>query len=554
MNNTNKSDASKPKNSMQRIVISTLLVILGMAGIFSVSGLAKGSTRTMVLILGGIILVALLFAIRGNLIAGQIIAPFSAASALIFAAYNGKGFHDEILIGLPVAIVLAGLLLGNRGTLVVSIFSIIGITTLGLLEINGDLSATLSSYTSYEDVATASLMIVAIALVQGILINRLNVSLEESRRYVKAQELTNRELRSLQADLEKRVSERTVQLNARAAQLQATSEVGRAVASISDPDELLSNVTKLISERFGYYHVGIFLIDRVGENAILRASNSPGGKRMLENGHSLQVGSRSIVGYVTQYREPRIALDVGMDATYFNNPDLPQTRSEMALPLIAAGRLLGVLDVQSSEVAAFSQDDIGILQVLTDQVAIAIENSTLFAESQAALESARRAYGEMTQDAWTRLFRTKGGFGYRSDRNGSISRVEGSWSKDIIRAHGDGQPIKADDCTLVIPFKILDLPAGAVRLKKQENSRGWSDREVDLMETLVGNLGEALESARLYEDTQHRAERERIASDISTRIRESLDVDTVLQTAVLEMRRALNLDEITIRLGESNGQ
>lgn len=550
----NPNDTSKPEATMRRLVINTLLTILVVSVIFIAIGLADGSTRTMLLIVDFIIAGALIFALRGNVRVGQVVAPFGAALAILFAANNGLGLHDEIMIGSPVAIVLAGLLLGNRGAIFASVFLVCGIAIVGVNGIGGTGPYAASASTVYEEIVTASIMIVTMAFILRLLIQRLNDSVDEARRNADAQSRANRELRTLQTDLEQRVNERTEQLNRRAVQLQTSSEVGRAVSSLSDMGELLERVTTLISERFDFYHVGIFLLDPAGENAMLRAANSAGGKKMLERGHVLAVGSRSIVGYVTQHREPRIALDVGRDATFFDNPDLPQTRSEMALPLVAAGRLLGALDVQSTESAAFTQEDAEVLQVLADQVAIAIENANLFAESRAALEASKRAYGEVTREAWSKLLRGRPELGYQVNSTGTIRPVEGEWSGELVRAQREGQAVKLDEKTLAIPFKILDLPVGVVKLKKQSSAKGWTEREVGLMETLVGNLGEALESARLYEDTQRRAERERVAADISARIRESLNVDAVLRTAVMEMRRALNLDEITIRLGEGNGQ
>lgn len=549
----NPNDTSKPEATMRRLVINTLVTILVVSVIFIAIGLAEGSTRTMLLIVDFLIAVALIFALRGNIRVGQVVAPFGAVLAILFAANNGLGLHDEIMIGSPIAIVLAGLLLGNRGAIFASVFLVTGIAIVGVNGIGGTGPYAASASTVYEEIVTASIMIVTMAFILRLLIRRLNDSVDEARRNAEAQSRANKELRTLQTDLEQRVSERTLQLNRRAVQLQTSSEVGRAVSSLSDMGELLERVTTLISERFEYYHVGIFLLDPAGENAILRAANSAGGKVMLERGHSLAIGSRSIVGYVTQHRDPRIALDVGRDATFFDNPDLPETRSEMALPLVAAGRLLGALDVQSTQAAAFTQEDAEVLQVLADQVAIAIENANLFAESRAALEASKRAYGEVTREAWSKLLRGRPDLGYQVNSSGNIMPVEGSWSGDLIRAQRDGQSVKLDEKTLAIPFKILDLPVGVVKLRKQSSAKEWTDREVSLMETLVGNLGEALESARLYEDTQRRAERERVAADISARIRESLNVDAVLRTAVMEMRRALNLDEITIRLGEGNG-
>jgi putative methionine-R-sulfoxide reductase with GAF domain/HAMP domain-containing protein len=177
--------------------------------------------------------------------------------------------------------------------------------------------------------------------------------------------------------LEFMVEERTAeladaskQMRRRATQLEASAEVARAIASVRDRDVLLSQVAELISERFGWYHVGIFLLDQSGEYAVLQAANSQGGQRMLQRGHRLKVGEMGIVGYVTQTGQPRIALDVGRDAIFFDNPELPATRSEMALPLEVGGRIIGALDVQSREATAYDEEDVALLRILADQVAM----------------------------------------------------------------------------------------------------------------------------------------------------------------------------------------
>jgi putative methionine-R-sulfoxide reductase with GAF domain len=182
--------------------------------------------------------------------------------------------------------------------------------------------------------------------------------------------------------------------------LQASAEVSRAVTEIRDRDELLSRVTELISDRFGYYHVGIFLIDDSGFNAVLRASNSPGGQRMLARGHRLAVGMSGIVGFVTGAGRSRVARDVGYDAHYLNNPDLPETRSELALPLRVAGRVIGALDVQSVEPDAFEPEDVSVLAALADQIAVAIENTRLLQQSQIALQEARAAQRRTIRQEW----------------------------------------------------------------------------------------------------------------------------------------------------------
>jgi len=174
------------------------------------------------------------------------------------------------------------------------------------------------------------------------------------------------QLEDLVGSLEQRVAERTHDLERRAVQMDAAAQVAREAAAIRDVGQLLDATSRLISDRFGFYHAGIFLLDEVREYAVLRAASSIGGRRMLARRHKLKVGEVGIVGHAAGRGEPRIALDVGEDAVFFDNPDLPRTRSEMALPLKVRGQVIGVLDVQSTEEAAFSEDDVAILQTMAD--------------------------------------------------------------------------------------------------------------------------------------------------------------------------------------------
>jgi nitrate/nitrite-specific signal transduction histidine kinase len=192
--------------------------------------------------------------------------------------------------------------------------------------------------------------------------------------------------------LERRVSERTEELESsrqvsekRAKDLQTVAEVARHISTEKDLGKLLPLITHIVSDRFSFYHAGIFLVDEIGKYAVLRASNSPGGQAMLKRKHSLEVGQKGIVGYVTGTGSARLALNTGDDSVYFNNPDLPDTRSEVAVPLIIRGKVIGALDVQSTQANAFTDTDVAIFSLLADQIAIAIDNAKLLEETQAAL-------------------------------------------------------------------------------------------------------------------------------------------------------------------------
>ncbi|MRS04860.1 GAF domain-containing protein, partial [bacterium] len=231
--------------------------------------------------------------------------------------------------------------------------------------------------------------------------------------------------------LETRVQERTEQLakqndalTFRSAQLQTVSDVARNIVSNRDLETLLTSVTTLINERFNFYHVGIFLIDAKGEFAVLRAANSAGGRKMLERQHKLQVGQTGIVGYVTLNGEPRIATDVGKDAVFFNNPDLPNTRSEMALPLKEGNRIIGALDVQSVEPNAFTTEDIELFSTLADQIAIAISNNQLYENTRVALDEAQNLHRRYLNQEWTRKTREPGNTSYKFTPEGLVPYKE----------------------------------------------------------------------------------------------------------------------------------
>jgi GAF domain-containing protein/HAMP domain-containing protein len=363
-------------------------------------------------------------------------------------------------------------------------------------------------------------------------------------------------LRDLVGSLEDRVQQRTRDLERRAVQIEAAADVGAAAARLKNIDELLRQTTRLISQRFGFYHVGIFLLDPRGEYAVLRAANSDGGQKMLSRGHQLKVGQTGIVGYVTSTGQPRIALDVGQDATYFDNPDLPNTRSEMALPLIVSGKTLGALDVQSQEEAAFTQEDITTIRLLADQIAIAIDNARLFEESQNAIETARRAYGEISRLGWSKVLRDKEAeLAYLSYSEDQVVNSPGAVDNDGKQAFRTGEAVfSKDGKNLHIPIKIRDIPIGVLRLEKAGGSPVWTEEDIAMSGNLVEQLAVALESARLYNDISQRAERETLIADILARMNASIHLETILQTTVEELGRAIQDSEVTLQIGAPGDQ
>ncbi|HLO13517.1 MAG TPA: GAF domain-containing protein, partial [Anaerolineales bacterium] len=302
---------------------------------------------------------------------------------LSYITWLADGIRDVAFFGYSIPILMAGLLIGWQGAIAVTVASILSGWMLAYAETNQLLTPSLDTPLHFARDMTGIFALISVLIY--LTVSSLQKALRKSQTVAQELALSNQELNQLRVDLEQRVEERTSDLKRRASQLEAVSSVARTIASIQDIDSLLPAITQLISQQFGFYHVGIFLLDEPRKYAVLRASNSEGGLRLIKQHHSLPLDLHSTVGYSISQAEPRIIMDVGTDSVYFHNSDLPETRAEMALPLRVAGQVIGSLDVQSRESNAFSQEDIHVLSTLADQVAIAIENSRWFGEAKKAL-------------------------------------------------------------------------------------------------------------------------------------------------------------------------
>ncbi|MGD1993887.1 MAG: GAF domain-containing protein [Anaerolineae bacterium] len=330
------------------------------------------------------------------------------------------------------------------------------------------------------------------------------------------------QLRSLIGSLEERVAERTRDLEHRTAQLEAASQVAQAAAAIRDVDRLLDATVHLISDRFGFYHAGIFLLDEAGQFAVLRAASSQGGQRMLSRGHRLKVGEVGIVGYAAGVGEARIALDVGADAVYFNNPDLPETRSEMAVPMKVRDEVIGVLDVQAKESGTFSEDDIAMLQTLANQVALAIENARLLEEAEERLREVNLLLGGQSRSGWHKLSTERPEWGYAYDGTDVVPISSGR--KDEPGAE------------LAVPLRVREDAIG--QLKVMLDGRELSPSELEVVEAVVEEASVALENARLFYETQRTLQEVEALNTISSTVSRSLQLEDTLQTS---LRQALDI-------------
>jgi GAF domain-containing protein len=345
------------------------------------------------------------------------------------------------------------------------------------------------------------------------------------------------------------------EIERRAVQLQTASEISRAASSLLDVNELTQQAVDLIRNRFGLYYVGLFLVDQSGEWTgeggrwvVLRAGTGEAGQKMLSQGHKLEIGGASMIGWCVANKSPRITLDTyeETDKNFlrFKNPLLPETRSEMALPLSSRSHVLGALSIQSTQRNAFTEEDITILQTMADQLANAIANASLYEQTQNALREMETVYRRYLVRGWSEYSQTHSASGYRRSEKG-VTPLGADLLPEVEHALLEPHPATLKTTeeakpTLVVPIKLRDNPIGAIGLKAKEELHQWSEDEISLIEILSEQFALAAENIRLLEETQRRAEREHLVSEITTRLRTSNDPQTILQTAASELRRALN--------------
>jgi len=368
----------------------------------------------------------------------------------------------------------------------------------------------------------------------------------------------------------------------RTVQLETAAQIARDISGSLNLDELLKKAVNFIRERFNFYHAGIFLIDLPGEFAVIREATGEAGLQMKRAGHKLGVGSKSVVGYVAGRGETLVVNDAAKDATYYANPLLPETRAEAAIPLKVSERIVGVLDVQSVHAYAFGEDNLRTLQILADQLAIAVVNSELFAETQEHLSQHRLLHHitsaaasgttleEALESAVSGLQVTLGGdrvailmpdpegkflevrasVGYSQEVN-EIRVPLGSGITGWVAVHRrllrvdnvaeDQRYIQASPNShseLAIPLLYRNEILGVLNVESEQVA-AYNENDEEMLGTLAGSLAAIISNAKLLEQVRNQSEYNRLIYEITSKIRRSNDMQTILATTASELTRAL---------------
>lgn len=469
-----------------------------------------------------------------------------------------SGIRGDAPLFMLGAIAMSSLLFSWRAGWVVTALSMLSFIVVGWLVTSGMISITSNEVTpgTVETWASGSTAVLLLAIV---IVNGIRLTQDE---FGKAQQRAQGVLdviRSEKSTLEERVEKRTQDLadanrvnEHRANMFQAIAQVTRAIISTQNLQDLLPQIAQAISQHFGFYHTGIFLINPSREYAVLVAANSEGGQRMLERSHKLRVGQTGIVGYVAGTGKPRIALDTGADAVYFNNPDLPDTRSEMALPLMqAGGQIIGILDIQSTEPNAFNREDIEILITLADQVSMAISNARLYESMQKNLLESEMLYRRDLVAGWRKFSQSQQIAGVQ--RTGITANLYTQplplpGAEEVINTgttHFDDE----FDSRMTVPVKLRGEVVGVLHVKA-EGERKWTEDEMDIITAIVERAALSMENARLLEESRMAAQKEHVIGEISAKISASAQIETILKTAVRELGSQINNAQVSVELGD----
>ncbi len=439
----------------------------------------------------------------------------------IFALALGELFTHGILgdslfffLGL---IVFATLMLSPRAGIAAIVLDILTFVVIGLLMQNGQLipinpNASPAKPSDWIS-AGAAITMFGVIIILGF--QRLEAAIFETQKQIQS---TLSVLKHERDNLENSVTERT-QL------LQKVNRVGRSITAILDPNELLNHAVFLISDELECYYTAIFIIDATNQWAELRAATGDAGRVLIENKHHLNINGKSAVGTAIRVKQVRFTLDGGTDSVRSDNPLLPYTRSQIALPLAIGDRVIGALELHSTKENAFLQQDADAYQNMANQISIAIENSRLFTESQQSLAEMSATQQQYLKGAWLSL----------------------AADQKLEYAVGDSETIEKQE--IEIPLTLRDQIIGQINMS---SANDWTPEQKNLIESVAIQAALALENARLVEESQSIATRERLVNEITSKVWASTTIDSILQTTVRELGRALEAAEVNIEVSMSD--
>lgn len=346
--------------------------------------------------------------------------------------------------------------------------------------------------------------------------------------------------------------------------LRGIADVGQILSTLRNTDEILERAVTLIQDRFGFYHVQVFLLDDTHEYAVLHTSTGEVGRELLARRHRLAVGSSSVVGQAAGAKVVVLARDTAADRVHRFNELLPDTRSELAIPILENEQIVGILDVQSTQRQAFLSEDIQALQTMANLIGTAMSNARLFEEqarsvkeqqrlfleSEANLREIRRLNQQLTKEGWTSyVTQAQSVMGVTlennrmvDDHNWTDALAQASYYRRAVVSAGNGRP-----GTVAVPVTLRGEVIGAIEVEPGDDIE--QKDTVEMLTAVAERLAVSLENARLFEESRAATVQEQRINDIVSRYQEVTDVDDLLRITLQELSESLGAQQGAIRLG-----
>jgi PAS domain S-box-containing protein len=487
--------------------------------------------------------------IANTVITGMVILVFA------YADFQNAGNVQPSTLVTAIAIIMSGLLLGRRAPLVTAILIVISHSAIVYLQLQGKIEVVSSPALGFENMIITGIMIFMIGFLYQFVISRLQFALKQARKDEEELQLRNRELEELSKSLEQRVADRTKVLS-------SVAEISTTASTVLDTDQLLQQVVDLAKERFDFYHAHIYLLNEAGDTLVLSSGAGDVGRQMVAEGRSIPLNrEQSIVTRAAREKKGVTVNDVTQTPDFLPNPLLPDTRSEMAVPMMIGEQVLGVLDVQSEVVGRFAEADVAVQSTLASQIASAVQNARLYTRAETVAQDAQ----SLVDNAPEAIIVVDLATGLFANPNENAVRLYGLPREELVTV-GPAQmspPRQPDgrDSTEKAMEKIGEAMQGGTPIFEWMHRNGQGEDfpcEIRLVRLpgehprVRASVADITERKRNEDLTRQRAQQQEALNLITQKIQSATTIESALQVTARELGHALGMKPTLVTLEPDN--